>query len=78
MLVMKNGKRHLMDGMELSNQLKIKTLREKETCKYLHILKADTSGDEKKISEENQKVTRDKTILQKPYQRYKYLGRTRI
>ena len=29
MLVMKNGKRHLTDGMELPNQEKIRTLGEK-------------------------------------------------
>ena len=42
MLVMKSGKRHLTDGMELANQDKIKTLGEKETYKYLSILEADT------------------------------------
>ena len=30
-LEMKSGKRHLIDGMELPNQEKIRTLREKET-----------------------------------------------
>ena len=34
MLVMISGKRHLTDGMELSNQDKIKTLAENETYKY--------------------------------------------
>ena len=33
MLVMKSGKRHLTDGMELPNQGNIKTLGEKETYK---------------------------------------------
>ena len=42
MLVMKSGKRHLTDGMELPNQDKIRTLAETETCKYLGILEADT------------------------------------
>ena len=42
MLVMKSGKRHLTDGMGLPNQDKIRTLREKETYKYLGILEADT------------------------------------
>ena len=41
MLVMKSDKRHLTDGMEQPNQDKIRTLREKETYKYLGILKAD-------------------------------------
>ncbi len=39
---MKSGKRHLTDGMELPNQDKIRTLREKGIYKYLSILKADT------------------------------------
>ena len=42
MLVMKSGKRHLTDGMELSNQDKIRTLAENETYKYLGFLEADT------------------------------------
>ena len=42
MLVMKSGKRHLTDGMELPNQDKIRTLGEKETYKYLGVLEADT------------------------------------
>ena len=42
MLVMKSGKQHLTDGMELPSQDKIRTLREKETYKYLGILEADT------------------------------------
>ena len=42
MLVMKNGKRHLTDEMELPNKDKIKTLVENETYKYLGILEADT------------------------------------
>ena len=31
MLVMKSGKRHMTGGMELPNQEKIRTLRDKET-----------------------------------------------
>ena len=42
MLVKKSGKRHLTDGMELPNQDMIRTLWEKETYKYLAVLKADT------------------------------------
>ena len=42
MLVMKSGKRHMTDGMELLNQDKIRALGEKETYKYLGILKADS------------------------------------
>ena len=41
MLVMKSGKRHINDGMELPNQDKIRTLGENKTYKYLSILEAD-------------------------------------
>ena len=41
MLVMKSGKRHITDGMELPNKDKIKTLAENETYKYLGNLGAD-------------------------------------
>ena len=46
MFVMKSGKRHIMDGMELPNQDKIRTLGEKETYKYLGILEVDTIKQE--------------------------------
>ena len=42
LLVMKSGKRHLTDAIELPNQDKIRTLTENETHKYLGILEADT------------------------------------
>ena len=42
MLVMKSGKRHMTDGIELPNRDKIRTLGENETYKYLGILEADT------------------------------------
>ena len=42
MLVMKSGKRHMNDGMDLPNHNKIRTLEENETYKYLCILEADT------------------------------------
>ena len=42
MLEIKSDKRHLTDGMERSNQDKIRTLGQNETYKYLGILKADT------------------------------------
>ena len=41
-LVMKSGKRHITDGMELPNQDKIRTLGENETYKYWGILEANT------------------------------------
>ena len=42
MLVMKSGKRHLTDRMELPNQGKIRMFAENENYKYLGILEADT------------------------------------
>ena len=42
MLVMKSGKRHTTDGIELPNQDKIRTLGENEIYKYVRILEADT------------------------------------
>ena len=42
MLVMKSSKRYMTEEMELPNQDKIGTLKEKETYKYLGILEADT------------------------------------
>ena len=40
LLVIKSGKRHLTESMELPNQDKISSLGEKETYKYLGILEA--------------------------------------
>ena len=59
LLVMKSGKRHLTDGIELPNQDKIRTHAENETYKYLGILEADTikqvemKKKTKRISQEN-------------------------
>ena len=51
-------------GIELSNQEKIRTATEKETCKYLGILEASTIKQEKmkeKIKKEN--IWRTKNFL---------------
>ena len=61
MLVMKSGKRHMTDGMELPNHDKIRTLGENETYKYLGILEADTIKQvemKDKIQEEYLRRTR--------------------
>ena len=60
-LVMKSGKQHLIDRMELPNQDKIRMLGEKETYKYLGILEADTIKQvemKEKIKKENPRRTR--------------------
>ena len=41
-LVMKRGKRHLTDGMELPNQENIRTLGKKEMYRSYGILETDT------------------------------------
>ena len=41
-LIMKSGKWHRTEGVEQPNQGKIRSFVEKETCKYLGILEADT------------------------------------
>ncbi len=41
-MLMKSRWRHMMEGVELANQVIIRTLGEKETYKYLGILEADT------------------------------------
>ena len=84
LLVMKSGKQDLTDGMEQTNQDKIRALEEKETYEYLGILEANITKQGKmkeKIKKEylrrtRKKTTRDKTMLQKLYQRNKYLDCT--
>ena len=44
MLVMKSGKRYIMEGVELSNQVVIRMLGEKDKYKYLVILKLTPSN----------------------------------
>ena len=75
MLVMKSGERHLTERMEQPNQDKIRTLGKKETYEYLEILEADTikqvkmkKKKSKRVSQKNQKITRDKTWSQEPCQ----------
>ena len=61
LLVMKSGKRHLTDEIELPNQDKIRTLTENETYKYLGILEADTIKQvamKKRIQKEYPRRTR--------------------
>ena len=65
MLVMKSGKRHMTDGMELPNQDKIRTLGEKET--YLASWRLTPSNKWrlrkiKKEYQENWKAIRAKTV----------------
>ncbi len=52
--VMKSGKQHLTDGIELPNHVRIRMLTENETYKYLSFMEADTIK-QMKIKEKNQK-----------------------
>ena len=65
MLVMKSGKRHLTEGMELPSQDKIRTLGENQTNKHLGISETDTIKQAEmidKIKKEN--VWRTKRLLE--------------
>ncbi len=78
MLVMKSGKRHITERIELLNQVVIRALGKQETYKYLRILESDiikhVEMKEKKIlksiSEETEKYLR----LLEPCQRNKCMG----
>ena len=72
MLVIKSGKRHLTEGMELPNQDKIRTLGEKETYKYLGILEDET------IKQVEMKEKSRKNISGEPecYSRQNYVAET--
>ena len=80
MLIIRSGKRQLMERIELPNHEKIRMLGEKETFKYLEILEADTIQQvetkekiKKSISEEWENYSKP-TIKQKSHQRDKHLG----
>ena len=68
MLVMKSGKRHFTDGMELPNQDKIRTLGEKKTFKYLGISETDI------IKQEEMKVK----IKKEYFRRIRKLLKTKL
>ena len=67
LLIMKSGKQHLIGGIELPHQDKIRTLAEKETYKYLGILEADTI-----------KQVEMKSKIQKEYLRTRKLLETKL
>ena len=72
MLIIKSGKWHLTDRMELPNQDKIRTLGEKDSYKYLGILEADT------IKQVEMKAKLRKNIPGEPesYPRQNYVAET--
>ena len=60
LLVMKSGKRHITDGIELPNQDKIRTLAENETYKYLGILEADTIKQVEMKKKNSKRISQEK------------------
>ena len=81
LIIMKIGKQHMTEEIELPNQEKIWNLGEKETHKYKGILEADTIKQmEMKEKEnlksifQNEKATRYQTRWREDYKRDKYLG----
>ena len=71
MRVMKRGKRHMTDGMELPNHDKIRTFGENETYKYLGILEVDTI----KQVEMKDKIRKKYLRRQVNYSRQNYVSR---
>ena len=66
LLVMKSGKRHLTDRIELPNQDKIRALTENETYKCLGILEADTIKQvEMKNKIQKEYLRRTRKLLEK-------------
>ena len=57
-LITKSGKWQIIEGIELLNEEKKKTLAEKETYKYLRILEGDTIK-QAELKEKNLKNTHD-------------------
>ena len=83
MLVMKSGKRHRTDGIELPNQHKIRTLAENEIYKYLGILEADTIKQvQMKDKIQKEYLRRTRKLLETKFssrnlkKKNKYLGST--
>ena len=78
---MRSGKRQIMEGSKLPNREKIKMLWEKETYKYLGILKVDTPKQveikgniKKRVPQENEETIGNQIIKQNSHQRDKHLG----
>ena len=66
MLIMKCGKRHMTEGIELLNQEKIRTLGKKETDTYLGILETDSIKQEEMKEQIKQEYLRRTRKLLEP------------
>ena len=83
LLIMRSGKRQITEAIEIPNQERIRSLGEKETCKYSEKLEAVTIKQvevkEKKLkrvfqTNEKNQTSRNQTQQQKSHQRDKHLG----
>ena len=73
--------KQITHGIELLNQERIRTLGEKKNYKYLGILEANTikqaemkEKNNKKVSQTNEKTSRNQALLQETHQNVKHLG----
>ena len=68
MLVMKSGKRHLTDGLEIPKKDMIRTVAENETYKYLFIFEANTIKQvEMKDKIQKEYLWRTRKVLEKGF-----------
>ena len=70
MQIMKSGKRHMTEEIEIPNQGKIRTLRVIETYKYLGMLEADTI----KQAEMKEKLKKNTTGERENYSKPNYIA----
>ena len=56
LLVMKTGIQHMTEEVEIPNQVFIRTLGGKETCKYLGVLEADTTKQQEMKEKKLKKI----------------------
>ena len=75
-LIVRSGKQHMTEGIELPNQDKIRISVKNKTDKYLRIMETDTIKQvemkeklQKRILQKNEKTTRNQTVQQKSHQR---------
>ena len=69
---MKSGKRHMTEGVEIPNQVVIRTLWEKVTYKLLGILEAGTIKQEEM---KEKKIKKSISEVWENYRRQKYIAR---
>ena len=72
--IIKSGKRETMEGIELPNQERIRTLGEKLNYKYLGILELDTIKHGKNVYLKGTRKLLETKLCCRNHQRNKYLG----